>query len=975
MKQDREIVFPPFRLDPANQRLHCADRVIALRPKTFGVLHYLAERANRLVTKDQLLDGVWPGLSVSDAVLKGCIREIRDALGDDPAAPRFIETAHRRGYRFIAPVVAAGPPLQHAPVAESRSTVGRETELVRMESWLSRSLRGERQVVFVTGEPGIGKTTLIDAFVERIADPNIRIGRGQCVEHHGIGEPYLPILEALGRLCRGPHGNRLVEIVRQYAPTWLAQLPALVDSADAAFRHQVLGTTPQRMLRELAEAIEVITTETPLILVLEDLHWSDYSTLDLLASLARRREPARLLVLGTYRPEDVRRHDHPLPNLTLELHTHRLCASLPLGELSEEAVAEHLRTRFSGHCFPAGLAGVIHQRTDGTPLFMVSVLDDIVARGAIAAQHRALVLKADLTDVALGTAENISPMLQHRIARLRASEQRLREAASVAWEVFSSLSVAAVLEHDVVRVEEWCDGLVRRHKVLSLSPAVDLPVGTAAAHYRFKHALYRNMVYGQMPAARRSQLHTRVGNAIEALCREHVDEIAAALAIHFDEGGDHEKAVTYLQKAAENAARRSANQEVATLARRGLQLLARLPETAERAHRMLELQIALGSALIATSGYSAPEVEQVFSAAREQCRLLGETPASFRALWGLSRFYLVRTPLKTACEFGEEMLQIAERAQDRDFLLQAHNAMGAPLFHLGEFEQALAHFEQGIALYEPERHRSHAYLYVQDPKVVCLARGSLALWCMGRPNHALEWARQAIIWARQLPHPFSEAFALNFEATLHEFRRDWQAAETQAAASIALTTKQGFSLFSIMGTLVRGGALSELEPTETARSMIAESASAAERGGAQLFRSYGLGMLARAYGNAGRVEEACGVVANALAAAERSGERFYEAELHRLHGEFLQRGGTPDDYSRAEACFHRAIDVATAQRALSLKLRAVVSLARLYQTHGPKGEAEGILAETYASFTEGWDTADLQDAAALLAQPRQPRDS
>src|SRR5262245_6158730 len=258
MKQDREIVFPPFRLDPANQRLHCADRVIALRPKTFGVLHYLAERANRLVTKDQLLDGVWPGLSVSDAVLKGCIREIRDALGDDAAAPRFIETVHRRGYRFIAPVLTAGRPWQPELVAESLSAVGRETELARMESWLSRSLRGERQLIFVTGEPGIGKTTLVDVFVERIGDPTISVGRGQCVEHHGIGEAYLPILEAVGRLCRGPRGNRLVEILRQHAPTWLAQLPALVDSGDNAFHQQVRGTTPQRMLRELAEALEVI---------------------------------------------------------------------------------------------------------------------------------------------------------------------------------------------------------------------------------------------------------------------------------------------------------------------------------------------------------------------------------------------------------------------------------------------------------------------------------------------------------------------------------------------------------------------------------------------------------------------------------------------------------------------------------------------------------------------------------------------
>src|SRR5262245_20526509 len=207
MRHERPIVFPPFRLDPANQRLNCNERVISLRPKTFGVLCHLAERANQLVTKDELLDVVWPGLNVSDAVLKGCVREIREALGDDPAAPRFIETAHRLGYRFIAPVIAAERQSSQVAVEQLRFPVGRETELATMQTWLSRSLGGERQIVFVTGEAGIGKTTLVEAFLEQIAHPSVRIGRGQCLEHHGVGEAYLPLLEILGRLCREAGGK------------------------------------------------------------------------------------------------------------------------------------------------------------------------------------------------------------------------------------------------------------------------------------------------------------------------------------------------------------------------------------------------------------------------------------------------------------------------------------------------------------------------------------------------------------------------------------------------------------------------------------------------------------------------------------------------------------------------------------------------------------------------------------------------
>lgn len=244
----------------------------------------------------------------------------------------------------------------------------------------------------------------------------------------------------------------------------------------------------------------------------------------------------------------------------------------------------------------------------------------------------------------------------------------------------------------------------------------------------------------RMPSTRRSQLHCLVGNALEAQHADHVNEVAAELAVHFEEGRDYDKAVTYFEQAADNAARRSAHQEAATLARRGVGLLARMGESPDRARLALRLQLTLGASLIATKGYSAEEIEHIYNDARERCRRLGETPDLFRAMWALGRFYLVRTPLQTARTSGEEMLRFAERAKDPDFLLQAHNSLGAPLFHLGELEQALVHFEQGLDLYDPERHRSHAYLYVQDPRVVCLARSAVTLWCLGRPEQALERA-------------------------------------------------------------------------------------------------------------------------------------------------------------------------------------------------------------------------------------------
>jgi len=232
------VNFAPFRLDPANERLYRDDRAIPLRPKSFAVLRHLIERAGQLVSKDELLDSVWAGVNVSDDVLKGCIKEIREALDDDPSAPRLIETQHRRGYRFVgalaAPCTAGGAASSHRG-RERRSAVGRETELARQRGWLEQSLAGGRRIVFLTGEPGIGKTTLVEAFVDEIgAARGIRIGRGQCLEHYGAGEAYLPILEALTKLATDADGDRLVTVLKQHAPTWLAQMPSLVSASDRA---------------------------------------------------------------------------------------------------------------------------------------------------------------------------------------------------------------------------------------------------------------------------------------------------------------------------------------------------------------------------------------------------------------------------------------------------------------------------------------------------------------------------------------------------------------------------------------------------------------------------------------------------------------------------------------------------------------------------------------------------------------------
>lgn len=584
-----KVRFGPYVLDEANECLWRNDEAIALRPKAYAVLQYLLAHPAVLVTKQQLLDAVWPETFVSDSVLKDSIRQLREALSDDAKSPHFIETAHRRGYRFIAPLSEG---LSHSdrapqPVAEEtlpNSILGRDDNLAQLHNWLQKALRGQSQTIFVTGEAGIGKTTLVEAFLREVSSKmEILVGRGQCLEQYGAGEAYLPVLDALSRLARESFGHLVVEQLRLLAPSWLVQLPRLLAGAELqTLREQTWQVTRERMLREIAETIEAVTAKAPFILVLEDLHWSDYSTLDLISYMARRRHPASFMLIGTYRPVEVILNEHPLKGIKQELQMHRLAHELPLGYLSEQSVADFLNNRFPSNSFPSRLAGMIHRHTEGNPLFMVNVVEYLVDLNHIEERNKKHVLATPLDEMELGVPENIRPLIEKHIERLSEVEQRVLEGASVVGMDCSAVAIAAGLDTDVVRVEEVCDGLARRHQFLLPAYLAELPDGTITPRYRFIHALYLDVLYKRVAPTRRSQIHGRIGERGESIYGDGVGEIAAELAVHFEEARDLVRALKYLQLATENAERRSANHEALSLACHGFELLATLPESAER---------------------------------------------------------------------------------------------------------------------------------------------------------------------------------------------------------------------------------------------------------------------------------------------------------------------------------------------------------------------------------------------------------
>src|SRR5271157_1147918 len=579
--------FPPFRFDTVNQCLWRRgetgqDQRVLLTPKAFAVLRYLVEHAGRLVTQDELLQAIWPDTFIQPEVLKYQIADIRSVLGDHPKNPLFIETLPRRGYRFVATVRDS----RNAESPTSTGTapgrlVGREPELHELRTCFEQALRGQRQMIFITGEPGIGKTALIDEFQRQAVaeQPSLVIARGQCVEGYGGTEAYYPMLEALGQLCRGSEGNRVVEILAAHAPTWLVQFPSLVNREQRqALQQEILGATRDRMLREICDALDMLNLGAPLLWVFEDLQWVDPSTVDLISATARRRRVAKAMVILTMRPVDMVVPDHPLRKLKSEVLTHRLCREIALPPLSEAAVAEYLSGESGSGALPAGFAELIHRNTGGNPLFMIAELDHMTERGLIAREDGQWRLRVPVGEIEIEVPETLRQVIEAQIEHLTSEEQRALEVASVAGIRFPPRALAEATQQDADILEELFERLTQRSRMIRAGGPQESTGGSVSQIFEFVHALYREVFYRRQTPARRAGLHRRIGQELEKLFSHRVREIAAELANHFERGCDSARAIKYLRVAARNATGRLAPEEAGAIVRHAVELANSLPE-------------------------------------------------------------------------------------------------------------------------------------------------------------------------------------------------------------------------------------------------------------------------------------------------------------------------------------------------------------------------------------------------------------
>jgi TOMM system kinase/cyclase fusion protein len=837
--------------------------------------------------------------------------------------------------------------------------VGREQEVgLLLERW-AEAKEGMGQVVLLSGEAGIGKSRLVQALKEHVAaEPQAWLTPCQCFPYYQNTALY-PMIDLLERVMlrfereESPQQKRskLEGLLVQYGLPVAEAVPlfAALLSLQLAAEYLPLKMPPeqqkQKTLQALLTMLLRIAAQQPVLFVMEDVHWIDPSTLEFLSLLVDQGPTARILALFTFRP------DFSSP-WTGRSHL----SQITVNRLPRRQAVEMIRQVAHGRALPPEVIEQVLAKTDGVPLFVEELTKMMLESGLLQEWEERYELTGPLPSLAIPATLHDS--LMARLDRLAMVKSMAQLGATLGREFSYALLQA---------VSPWDEGTLQRglHQLVEAEFLYQRGLPPQAT-YLFKHALIQEAAYQSLLRSTRRQHHQRIAQVLEVRFPEVCATQPELLAHHYTEAALLAQAIPHWQRAGQRAVERSANLEAVAHLRKGLELVATLPDTPERAQQELLLQTTLGPALIATRGFAAPDVEQAYTRARALCQQVGENPQLFPVLWGLWVFYHVRGESQTARELGEQLLTLAQRVQDRALLLQAHHALGPTFLQLGELPLARAHFEQGIALYDPAQHRSQAFVYGgHDPGICCSAQGAVALWLLGYPDQAVQRSHEALTLARELAHPFSLANALEFASYLHHLRREGLQTQAHAEALMALAREQGFALRVTKARIARGWALAEQGQGAEGAALIRQGLVAEQATGAAKSRAYFLAMLAEASATTGEAEAGLRALAEAVETMQSTGERHHEAELYRLQGELLLACAA-EPHAQAEACFQQALVVARRQQAKSLELRAAMSLSRLWQRQGRRHEARQLLAEVYGWFTEGFDTADLQEARALL---------
>ena len=914
--------------------------VLGDTPNLAARLQTLAEPGTLVIAPAtyNLVGGLFEYEDLGNHELKGISTPVRAwrVVGETAAESRF-DAAHATG---ITPLV------------------GREEEIELLLDRWDKAKGGKGQVVLLSGEAGVGKSRIVRSFRERLEEELRNPVLYYCSPFHQ-NTAFYPAIAQLERTLRfGKEDGAAAKLDKLEAVLGEIGLPgpeiapilASLLSLPTGERYLApplgAGELKKKIFEALAAVIEAMASRDPVLMLIEDLHWIDPSTLELLSLLIERLRSVRVILLLTYRPE----FDPPWGG-----HAH--ITGLTLSRLSRSESLEMIAEVAGGKAMPEEIIDEIAAKTDGVPLFVEELtkavlesdlLDDAGDQYVLSAPLPPLAIPASLQDSLMARLDHLAPVKE--VAQLAATLGR-----TFSLELLAAVSALEEEALDDALCQLLDAGLIYRH---GLPPDVT---------YEFKHALVQDVAYQSLLKVRRLQFHQRIAEALERRFPETVETQPELLAQHYTAACRLEPAVAYWHRAGQRAVERSANLEAIAHLTKGLELVDDLPDTRERAKKELGMRLTLATALLSTKGFAAPEVEQTYLRGRELCLQVGEVSQLFTVTWGLWLVCQQRGHLTQAQDLADEALALAKQQSDSALLLQAHHAVWTNLFRLPDFPACREHLDQGHALYCPDEHGSHAFVYGgHDPGVCCLNHAALTLWFLGYADQAQNKAREAMALAETLSHPFSLVLALCFSGFLRQYRREARPAQERSEVTLALCAERGIAPnFAAATRAVRGWAVAAQGHADEGIMDIQEGLQALRATRTEQRKSYLLALLAETYGKAGQADRGLAELAEALESAEQSGERTWEAELHRLKGELLL-SRSADNQGQAETCFSQAIAVAQRQSAKSLELRAATSFARLLQAQGKFREARELVQPIYGWFTEGFDTADLKDAKALL---------
>jgi predicted ATPase/class 3 adenylate cyclase len=833
--------------------------------------------------------------------------------------------------------------------------VGREREMEALKHAAEQAKSGHGQIVAAMAEPGVGKSRLYFEF-KATSQSGWMVLETFSVSH-GKASAYLPVIDLLRnyfdittaddeRKRREKVTGRVIALDRSLEDTlpYLFSLFGIVEGDDPLA--QMDGQIKKRRTLEAIKRIVLRESlNRPLVAIFEDLHWIDEQTQELLNLLADSIGTAKFLLLVNYRPE----YSH-------QWNSKSYYTQLRLDPLGRESAEEMLSALLGDGKDLMPLKRLIIERTEGTPFFMEEMVQALFEDGVLQSNGA---VKLGKSMKAVKVPATVQAVLVARIDRLPAEEKELLQTLAVLGREFPLGLVRRVTLKPT-------DELEHRLSRLQAAEFIYEQPAFPEAEYIFKHALTQEVAYNALLVERRKLLHERAGEALESMFAEQLDDHLDELAHNYGRSDNVGKAVEYLGRAGQQALQRSAYSDAVSSLSAGLNLIQKLKESPERIQRELLLHLAIARALFAVKGFAAPEVELAYTRARELCERLGDPPELFFALLGLGGIHFVRGELRKAYELAEQLLRRAQSAHDPVLVIYAQMGWGLTSYWMGEFLSAREHLENAITLYDPERHGSLIFRYGgTDAGVVCLYFAALTLWHLGYPDQALKRGNEALALAQRLSHPFTLSSAGLWVGVLRQYRREARAAQENADSGIALSAEHGFTQFLAWATSLRGWAMAEQGHNEEGIAQIQEGLAASRAIGVEVWRPYLLCLLAESCMETGRLDDGLSALTEALAAADELENRVSEAEIHRLKGELLLK---QDDSNTAEAqsYFERAIDVARNQNAKSWELRATMSLARLFAKQGSRDEARAMLAEIYDWFAEGFDTADLKHAKALL---------